>query len=191
MEVNKVIGEEELANLCSKGDILARKELYTKYAAWLTMICSRYADSSVEAKDLMHDSMVEVFRSIKNFEYRGNGSLRAWIRSIAVNTAIDKKRKHFFYNTIDLQDIQNEIAYVHPDEADSVPLSVLKTMISELPETKRVIFCLYCIEGFSHRQISDRLGITENASSSMLSKAKKMLALKIKAYLKKKRITDE
>jgi RNA polymerase sigma-70 factor (ECF subfamily) len=185
LKEDKDIGEEELANLCSKGDNMARRELYTKYAAWLTMICSRYADSSVEAKDLMHDSMVEVFRSIKNFEYRGKGSLRAWIRSIAVNTAIDKKRKYFLNKTMNLQDIQNDIADVYPEDADKVPLSVLKTMISELPETKKVIFCLYCIDGFSHRQISDRLGITENASSSMLSKAKRMLASKIKAYLKK------
>ncbi len=87
--------------------------------------------------------------------------------------------------TMNLQDIQNDIADVYPEDADKVPLSVLKTMISELPETKKVIFCLYCIDGFSHRQISDRLGITENASSSMLSKAKRTLASKIKAYLKK------
>ena len=189
MNEEKTIGEEELALLCSKGDNSARKELYTRYAAWVTMVCSRYADASNEARDLMHDTMVEVFRSIKNYHYRGEGSLKAWIRSVAVNTAITKKRKQFIKDTQDIQSlqvIQDDEADYYPEEASLVPLSVLKRMITELPYTKRFIFCLYCVDGLTHKQISDRLGITENASSSMLSKAKKIIALKIKEYLKQK-----
>lgn len=186
MKEGKNIGEEELAILCSKGDRSAMRELYTRYAAMVTMLCSRFSKNSAEATDLMHDTMLKVFKSIGNFNYRGEGSLSAWIRALAVNTAIDRNRKAASSIAVSFQNYQEEEGDIEPEDARNVPLSVLKNMISELPTAKRMVFCMHCIEGYSHKQIADHLGITENASSSMLSKAKGILAEKVRKYLKEK-----
>ena len=177
------IGERELASLCSKGDRAAMKMLYTKYAARVITLCSRYAHGPEEAKDYMHDTMLEAIVSIGRFQYRGEGSLYAWICRIAINTSLNKLRKK---GQMVLSGYESEDAsFDEPieDEADAVPLKELERMVSELPETKKVIFNLYCIERCSHREIADRLGITEKASSSLLSKARKMLAEKIHEYI--------
>lgn len=181
------IDEYELAVRCSKGDSSACKELYTRYAARVTYLCSRYAMGPEEAEDLMHDSMIAVFRSIGRFKFRGKGSLNAWISRVAVNTAIDRYRKAV------RQEVSAESMAAEPaetgditaEDAMRVPLEVLEKMISLLPDTKRFIFNMFCIEGLSHKEIAGMLGITEKTSSSLLSKARRMLSERIREYYSK------
>ena len=185
MEKTAKIGEQELAALCAKGDSSARKELYMRYAARLAALCSRYSDRPEDGMDLMHDTMCKVFDTISRYQYRGKGSLYAWISRVAVHLAIDRMRKRKRLETMTLDDDIPDLEAPSPTDIDHVPQSVLLGFISELPTAKRLIFNMYCIDGLPHREIARHLGITEGASSSMLAKAKKILAGQIKDYLKK------
>ena len=169
--------------LCAKGDVSARRELYTRYAARVHMLCYEYLGDSEEAKDLTHDIIMKIFDSIGKFSYQGEGSLFAWIRKITVNAAINKITRN---RKLEIAINEELLAEEEPsgDEMNSVPLPDLLKIISSIPTTQRLILNMFCLEGYSHREIADKLGITEKASSSLLSKAKKVLAGKIKNYRK-------
>ena len=182
MDRKAEIGEKELALLCSKGDSDARKELYSRYAARLTTLCSRYSGGPTEGIDLMHDTMIKALQRIGQYHYNGSGSLYSWLSRIAVNLAIDRLRKEgrldisgLMEDSFDLKDPDNE-------EVKSLPLSVLQTFVSRLPNSKRLIFNMFCVDGFSHKEIAERLGITEKSSSSTLARAKKMIIKMINDY---------
>ena len=179
------IDEQELAERCAKGERPAMKELYSRYAARLSALCSRYSDGPTEGMDIMHDTMVKVFRKIGMYRYNGEGSLYSWLSRLAVNTAIDRLRKEGRLRVISFREDFPESEEAEQNEIISVPGPEIRSMIRKLPETKRIIFNMFCIEGFSHKEIAERLGITERASTSILAKAKKSLAVMVKEYLKK------
>ena len=140
-----------------------------------------------EAEDLMHDSMIAVFRSIGRFKFRGKGSLNAWISRVAVNTAIDRYRKAVRQEAAaeSMAAELSETEDITAEDAMRVPLEVLEKMIALLPDTKRIIFNMFCVEGLSHKEIAGMLGITEKTSSSLLSKARRMLSERIREYYSK------
>lgn len=182
MEANKNMNERELATLCSRSDRSAFKELYTRYAARVLALCFRYVNGREEAEDLMHDTMVKVFGAIGRFHYKGEGSLYAWIRRIAVNLSIDRIRKK---TVLDLSPLLEE-ELVTEEAAIEIPIPIMMEMISTLPETQRLILNLYCIDGLSHNEIAGLLGIKPKTSSSLLSKAKRLLNEKVARYLNAK-----
>jgi len=179
------IDEQELAILCAKKDKSAMKELYTRYAARLTVLCTRYSDSPEDGLDLMHDTMCKVLDSIGKYQHRRNGSLYAWICRIAVHLAIDRSRKDKKWKISSLEDNYFDIVEYDQPEIEAIPEEVLLSFISQLSITRRSVFNLFCIEGTPHKEIAERLGISEAASRSTLSKAKKDLADMIKRYLNK------
>ena len=156
-----------------------------RYAARLSALCSRYAGGPAEGMDLMHDTMFKVFDTIGKYQYRGEGSLYAWISRMAVHLAIDRIRKEKKLEVFPLDDRLPDVKAPEPAEIDRIPTPILNGFISELPAVKRLIFNMACIEELSHREIADRLEITEGASRSMLAKAKKTLAEMIRDYLDK------
>ncbi len=176
------IDERELALLCSKGDSEAIRELYNRYAARLRAVCSRYSGGPVEGMDLTHDTIIKALREIGRFNYKGKGSLFAWLKKLAVNLAIDRLRRD---GRLDLHNLTEDILIAEPPEPEvmrSVPLTELLRMISELPEAKRLVFNMFCFDGFSHKEIASRLGISEKSSSSTLAKAKKLLIAKLETW---------
>jgi len=176
------ISEQRLAFLCAKGDRDAQRELYRRYATRLIALCSRYSTGPSEGKDLMHDAMIKALHQIGQYNYRGEGSLFRWLCRLAINTSIDKFRKEVKFDWSD-SDIETlEWTTPSPEQIKEVPLEVLQRMISSLPDSKRLVFNMYCVDGFSHKEIGEKLGITEKASSSTLAKAKKMLVRMIKEY---------
>lgn len=180
--------EKELAVLCSKFDIKAQEMLYTKYAARVYALCYRYVSNEEDARDLMHDVMINVFRNIHKFRWSGNGSLGGWITRIAVNMSIDRLRKErrLKLSHTDLVRLER-IAPVEDEQSEdrlmAVPAAVLLEMVSTLSDVQRTVFNLYCLDGFSHKEIAGMLGIAENSSSSALSRAKNCLKELIKNYL--------
>ena len=179
------IGERELALQCTKGDRTAMRELYNRYAARLIVLCSRYATGATEGVDLMHDTMAKAFQNIGRFNYRGEGSLFSWLSRMAVNLCIDRLRKEGRLGMPVSEDILPEIEEPPVEDVKSIPLQDLQAMIASLPDTKRVIFNMYCVDGFSHREIAEKLGIAERTSSSLLSRAKKSLSHMIHDYMEK------
>ena len=185
MEKGLDIGEKDLALQCTKGDRTAMRELYNRYAARLSALCSRYATGTAEGMDLMHDTMTKAFRNIGRFHYRGEGSLYSWLSRMAVNLCIDRLRKEGRLGIPVSEDVLLEIEDPPAEEVKSIPLQDLQAMIASLPDTKRVIFNMFCVDGFSHREIAEKLGIAERTSSSLLSRARKSLAQMIHEYMEK------
>lgn len=178
--------EQILADGCRKGDDSARRELYDRYAGRLMSICLRYAGERAAAEDLMHDAFVRIYGAFDKFSYRGAGSLRAWMERIAVNVALEWLRTRKKLRAIGLD--EGRAAAEPADEPDvaevaRIPREVLMRFVAELPDGYRTVFNLFCIEGYSHRDIARMLGIGEKSSSSQLFRAKGLLARKIKAYM--------
>lgn len=185
LEESLNIEDLELARLCARGDDKARKEMYTRYAGSLYAICIRYVGDRELARDLMHDSMIRIYDTIG--KYRPTGTLKAWMSRVTVNLVIDHIRKERKFLIVPLEGEQEKIPEPSAEEMRTVPKEELIRMISALPEAKRVIFNLFCVEGYSHKDISKMLGIKEKTSSSLLFKAREQLAGNIKDYLRNNR----
>ena len=185
MEKGLDIGEKDLALQCAKGDRTAMRELYNRYAARLSALCSRYTSGALEGKDLMHDTMAKAFREMGRFHYKGAGSLFAWLSRMAVNLCIDRLRKEGRLGIPVSEDILLDIEDPPAERMKSIPLQDLQAMIASLPDTKRVIFNMFCVDGFSHREIAEKLGIAERTSSSLLARARKSLGQMIHEYMEK------
>lgn len=177
------INDDELARRCARGDDKAREELYTKYAAFLYALCIRYVTDREEAKDLMHDSMIKIFDKIG--KYRPTGSLKSWCSRVTVNHVIDTMRRNRRFEVVTLEPVQEKIPEPELEDVRRVPKAELMRMVGELPQTKRVIFNLYCVEGYSHKQIAEMLDIKEKTSSSLLFKAREQLAENVRNYIKR------
>ena len=178
--------EQILAEGCRKGDDMARKELYDRYAGRLLSICMRYAGDRATAEDLLHDAFLKIYGAFDRFAYRGPGSLRAWIERITVNVALEWLRSRNRLTSLPLDEgrAQEPVAEPDPGQVARIPRDVLMRFVAELPDGYRTVFNLYCIEGYSHREIARMLGINEKSSSSQLFRARALLARRIREYEK-------
>ena len=179
----KDIGEQELAKLCCEKDVLAEDELYKRCAAGIFTICRRYMKDADDAKDLMHDTFIRALDGIQTFNYTGNGSLFRWISRIAINLSINHIKRHrlrivsldsWHQNMHDGQDAE---------DLEQIPQEQLLEWISSLPDLRRAVFNLYCLDGYSHKEIAQMLNISEKGSAGVLAKAKKQLRGYINKYL--------
>ena len=178
--------EQELAEHCRQGDNLARKELYERYAGRMLSVCLRYAGDRETAQDLMHDGFLKLFDSFDKFTWRGEGSLRAWMERVMVNTVLQYLRKNDVMNQSSALENVPEV-YEEPEGAsiDVIPQKALMQFISELPAGYRTVFNLYIFEEKSHKEIAQLLGINEKSSASQLTRAKAALAAKVREWMKK------
>ena len=177
------IEDIELAKLCSKGDEKARHELYTRYAAYLFTLCIRYVGDRELARDLMHDAMIKIFDTVG--KYKPTGSLKSWCARVTVNMVIDYLRKSKRMDLQPLEPTQDKIPEPQTEEVAKVPKQELMRMVGELSDTKRIIFNLYCVEGYSHKDIEVMLNIKVTTSSSLLFKARAQLAENVKDYIRR------
>jgi len=183
--VYKEIDEPELASACSAGDRLAEDELYRRYAARVYTLCRRYTGEPDDAKDLMQEALIKALDKIGSFRYSGKGSLYGWISRIAINHSLNylnrQRRRMLSLDTM----VRDDIPEPTEDEMVRIPEEALIALISRLPDMRRMVFNLCCIDGYSHKEIGKMLGISEKGSSSELAKAKKQLKIEIRSYLDK------
>ena len=177
------IEDIELAKLCARGDKKARDELYTRFAAYLFALCIRYVGVKELARDLMHDAMIKIFDTIGR--YKPTGSLKSWCARVTVNLVVDYLRKSKRMELQPLEQTQDKIPDPQTEDVAKVPKQELMRMVGELPETKRVIFNLFCVEGYSHKDIAEMLNIKEKTSSSLLFKARAQLAENVRDYIRR------
>ncbi len=146
--------------------------------------CLRYIADRDAVKDVMQDAFVKVFTSLSQFDYRGEGSLKAWVTRIAANESLNYVRRNerlaFTDNVPDVPDDEE------PDIGE-VPMQVLLRMIGDLPAGYRAVFNLFVFEGLSHKDIARALGIKESSSASQYLRAKRQLAKEINEYKNKQR----
>jgi len=156
---------------------------YERYAGLLTAVCSRYVPDAADVKDILQDSFVKIFRNAGRFEYRGEGSLKAWASKIVVNASLKalaaSSRLKFVDDLPDVAEDDGDLPAL-PD----IPPQVLQSMIRELPDGYRTVFNLYVFEKKSHREIAGLLGIKEDSSASQFFRARALLAKNIKLWMK-------
>lgn len=183
-----IIDEKSLALRLQKGESGAMRDFYAQYSRMITAICARYIANDDDIKDVVQDSLVNVFSKIGKFQYRGDGSLKAWAARIAVNTSIAMLRKGSRMMTIPLDALSSGEslgeASDQPVTAD-IPPNVIHEKIRELPDGYRTVFNLYAIDHRSHKEIGEMLGIKADTSASQYLRAKKILARKLNEYINK------
>ena len=168
-----MISEKDLVKGCQRGKAKYQKLLYERYAPKMLGICMRYFRSREEAQDALQDGFIKVYTNIGSF--KGKGSLEGWIRRIMVNTSLNLHRDNLkrMYHA----DIDSELVQVADSSVDFDRFNVedIMRLVQELPDGYRVVFNMYDIDGYSHKEIADALGITVNTSKSQLLKARRRL----------------
>ena len=174
--------EERWLRKALDGDNTAIEWIYRKHVRYLSALCSRYITEDEDIKDVLQESFIKIFTSLDSFEYRGEGSLKAWMAKITLNETLKFVRNNSRLPINSIDDKDTNIADGDSMETEDIPTDVLHQFIRELPDGYRTVFNLYVIDDKSHKEIAQLLGIKENTSASQLHKAKSMLAQKIKHY---------
>lgn len=174
--------EERWLRKALDGDNTATEWIYRKHVRYLSALCSRYITEDEDIKDVLQESFIKIFTSLDSFEYRGEGSLKAWMAKITLNETLKFVRNNSRLPIDSIDDKDTNIADGDSMETEDIPTDVLHRFIRELPDGYRTVFNLYVIDDKSHKEIAQLLGIKENTSASQLHKAKSMLAQKIKHY---------
>ena len=154
--------------------------VYDKYIEYLSAVCARYVVEEDDRKDVLQDTFIKVFTTINRFEYRGEGSLKAWMMKIAVNEALRFLQKNVAANRVEYEPQLHDC--VEEPEVEGVPDDVINEMILSLPTGYRMVFNLYVFEQKTHKEIGQLLGIAADSSASQLSRAKSLLAKKVEEY---------
>ena len=175
--------EEALIGQIRSGDENAMHLMYSKYIRYLTAVCARYISNEEDIRDVLQNTFLNVFSSLDSYEFRGEGSLKAWLSRILLNEIIKFEKQNKKYDYVELNTATMDTPDDDPDSL-SVPPDVIYQMIRELPDGYRTIFNLYVIEEKSHREIAQLIGIKESSSASQFHRAKAMLAEKIREYKK-------
>ena len=167
---------DSLLEGCQKGERKAQEYLYKTLASKMMGVCMRYAKDTYEAEDVLQMGFVKVFQKVQ--EFRGDGSFEGWIRRIMVNTAIESYRKNLrSLNVVDIDEVYDQPQTTF--DMSGLEIKDLMKLVQQLSNGYRLVFNMYVIEGFSHREIAQHLGISEGASKSQLSRARAILKEKI------------
>lgn len=171
------MNEEILVKKCIEGDNRAQKKLFDLFAPKLFGVCLRYMKDHDLAQDTLQDGFVKIFTKLS--DYNGKGSFEGWMRRIMVNTCLDQLRKDqkLKVNT-PIDDVSFLVKDNHWIEEELTAKDLLK-LVESLPDGYRVVFNMFAIEGYSHKEIAEQLNISENTSKSQFSRAKSHLRKKL------------
>lgn len=181
----KLTDLQDLISNCKAGNQKAYEILYKKYYRVLFGIALRYSRTTFEAEDILQESFIKIFKKIDT--YKPDGSFEGWIKRIVQNTAINNYRSNLKFNSnIDIAIPENDI---HDESInnvfDSLETKEILQLLNQLPEGYRVVINLFCIDGYSHKEIADMLNISIGTSKSQLFKAKEYLKQSIITKLNK------
>jgi RNA polymerase sigma factor (sigma-70 family) len=162
---------------CVKGNPRAQRMLFDRFSSKMLGVCLRYAKDSEQADDILQDGFVKVFTKLKDF--KNAGSLEGWIRRVMVNTALDQIRKNGkTLGDISVEDVQYKIEN-NDHIAEQLMAEDLLKLINSMPDGYKVVFNMFAIEGYTHNEIADTLGISESTSKSQYSRARAYLRERI------------
>lgn len=167
--------QEDLILKCKKNNREAQNDLFQRYKDTLFLLSLKYCRNEVEAEDNLHDAFISIFETIKN--YKNKGSFEGWMKRITIYKAIDKYNKKKPLNI----EINNDLLEDTSVETETVnlPLDVILNFIQELPDQYRLVFSLYQLDNYTHKEIAAMLSISESTSKSNLHRAKSILKKKI------------
>jgi RNA polymerase sigma factor (sigma-70 family) len=173
------LGLDNLIKQCANNDRKAQKEIYQLFAGKLFSICLKYSKNKQEAQDNFQDGFIVIFDKIGQFNFKG--SFEGWLKRVMINTVLLKYRKKNVLNIV-TEDIPDEVI-VDVDD-DEISLDFLLNLINELPDRYRLVFNLYALDGYSHKEISEMMQIAEGTSKSNLARARAILKQKIEIHQK-------
>ncbi|MFD0963160.1 RNA polymerase sigma factor [Pseudofulvibacter geojedonensis] len=165
---------EQLIIKCGKQDVQAQGAIYKLYASKLFTLCLKYSKNYPEAEDNLQDAFLTIFKKIK--QYKNNGSFEGWMKRIVINTALQRYRKEGVLDVIKDDNIKEEPVEV---DTEDVSIDYLLQLIQELPDRYRLVFNLYVLDGYSHKEIAVMLNISVGTSKSNLSRARLILKERI------------
>ncbi|MBO4561911.1 MAG: sigma-70 family RNA polymerase sigma factor [Bacteroidaceae bacterium] len=182
------LSEKELISGCIRKDRDAQGMLYARYSPRLYTLCLRYLEDTEEARDLMHDSIIKAFDSIRSFRKSSESSLYVWLRKITLNLVFDRLKENNRFSGISLEQVsEDDIQIVEEfdiEPSQEIPEFVFKQAMSALPPVRRAVFNMYYVDELSHKEIAKALGITERGSTSILAKARTSIRNAINDYIK-------
>ena len=167
---------------CLAGNRRDQELLYRRHSSKLYAACLQYSGNDEEARDILQEGFIKIFENLHNYKFEG--SFEGWMRRIIVNTSLERFRnRHNLYRVDNIETISEPEA--EPDNEDYAGLEAfdLLYIIRELPPKYRMVFNLYAIEGYSHKEIGEMLNITEGTSKSNLSRARSILQRRVGSYM--------
>ena len=172
---------KKLIEKCAKNDRKAQAEVYQIYSGKLFAVCLKYSRNRAEAQDNLQDGFITIFNKIQSFNHKG--SFEGWMKRVVINTALHKYRRKNLLSIV-TEEIPEDIV-VEVDE-ELVSMDYLLEIIQQLPDRYRLVFNMYILDGYSHKEIAEELKITDSTSKSNLCRARIILKDKIEESFQKK-----
>jgi RNA polymerase sigma-70 factor (ECF subfamily) len=170
--------DKDIIDGCLSGSRRDQELLYRRYSPRLYAVCLQYSGNTEEARDVLQEGFIKIFENLSHFSHEG--SFEGWMRRIIVNTALERYRNRYYLNRVDdIEGVSEPEAEPDTDDFAGLEAYDLLNMIMELPPKYRMVFNLYAIEGYSHKEIGEMMGISEGTSKSNLSRAREILQKKV------------
>lgn len=166
-----------LIQKCKKNDTNAQSEVYKLFSGKLFAVCLKYSRNHVDAEDNLQDAFVTIFEKMSQYNYKG--SFEGWLKRIVINTVLQKYRRKGVFNIVNEDNIEDKEIEVEDNHVD---INFLLHSIQELPDRYRLVFNLYALDGYSHKEIAKMLDISTGTTKSNLARARVILKNKIKSY---------
>ena len=167
----------QLIENCKLNDTKAQGELYKLFSSKLFSVCLKYSRNYAEAEDNLQDAFLTIFNKIE--QYKNKGSFEGWLKRIAINTVLQKYRTERVFDIINENAIEDVVIEV---DEDVISVDYLLQIIQELPDRYRLVFNLYVLDGYSHKEIAEMLNITTGTTKSNLARARMILKDKVEYY---------
>lgn len=166
-----------LIQKCKKNDTKAQGEVYKLFSGKLFAVCLKYSRNHADAEDNLQDAFVTIFKKIS--QYKKKGSFEGWLKRIVINTVLQKYRIKGVFNIVNENNIEDEVIEIEDYQVD---MNFLLLSIQELPDRYRLVFSLYALDGYSHKEIAKMLNISTGTTKSNLARARMILKNKIENY---------
>ncbi|WP_369791958.1 RNA polymerase sigma factor [Tenacibaculum sp. 47A_GOM-205m] len=173
------INLEKLIQECCRQNIAAQAQVYQLFSGKLFALCLKYSQNYQDAEDTLQDSFLTIFKKIS--QYKDQGSFEGWMKRITINTALQKYREKSPLQLV-TEGVSEELEEEVVLETESVNVDVLLGFIQNLPDRYRLVFNLYVLDNYSHKEIASLLNITEGTSKSNLSRARQLLKKEVEVY---------
>lgn len=184
---NLNISESDLIKGCIEDDRRMQEELYRRFSPRMYAVCLRYAGNAEEAEDILQDGFIKIFNKLSSF--RKEGSFEGWIRRVFVNTAIEHFRRKRYLQPVTEKE-ENTLEGNYLSVLDNLAERDILALVQQLSPGYRTVFNMYVVEGYTHKEIGEMLGISEGTSKSQLSRAKVILQQMVKKFIEEKEMED-
>ena len=170
------VGLDEIINQCKKNSSKAQAQLYQLFAKKFYGVCLKYSSNYADAEDNLQDGFLIIFGKIEQYNFKG--SFEGWAKRIVINNALQKFKAVRYMEVINDNIPDEEIEI----DAENISIDYLMQIIHELPDQYRLVFSLYVLDGYSHKEVSEMLKISTGTTKSNLARARAILKDKIDAY---------